>query len=199
MILIFNAQLLKYIGNVGVTVYGIISNTVIVVMCLTKGVSQAAQPVISNNYGAGLIDRAKKAQSLAVKTAAIICGAVSLIGLIAPNLFTCIFLNPDAQILSMAPTAIRIYFVSMIFLGINMVYISYFQSVISPGKVAAHMYGERICFKRAFVEILPLFMGRVGHMARYAAYGNYHLGYNSVSGSREKLSYAEPKERLEDD
>ena len=55
-----------------------------------------------------------------------------------------------------------------------------------PGKVAAHMYGERICFKRAFRRNTAAVYGRVGHMARYAAYGNYHFGYNSVSGSRGK-------------
>lgn len=199
VILIFNAQLLKYIGNAGVTVYGIISNTVIVVMCLTKGVSQAAQPVISNNYGAGLIGRAKKAQSLAVKTAAIICCAVSLIGLIAPNLFTYIFLNPDEQILAIAPTAIRLYFVSMIFLGINMVYISYFQSVISPGKSLLICMTRGFILSVLFVEILPLFMGELGIWLAMPLTEIITSVMVAFLVRGEKLSNAEPKERLEDD
>ena len=59
-IFIFNLQLLKYVGNTGVTVFGIICNVSIVIMGLCKGVNQAAQPIISINHGAGNRDRAEE-------------------------------------------------------------------------------------------------------------------------------------------
>ena len=53
VIFFFNQQLLRYQGDLGVSVYGIISNTAIVVTCLSNGICQAAQPIISTNFGAG--------------------------------------------------------------------------------------------------------------------------------------------------
>lgn len=56
-IYIFNLQLLKYVGNTAVAVFGIICNVSIVIMSLCKGVNQAAQPIISTNFGAGKGER----------------------------------------------------------------------------------------------------------------------------------------------
>ena len=52
VIFIFNIQILKYIGDIGIVVYGIISNCAIVGMALFNGVAQASQPIIATNYGA---------------------------------------------------------------------------------------------------------------------------------------------------
>ena len=67
-IFIFNLQLIRYLGNTGVSVYGIICNTALVVICLCKGIEQAAQPILSINHGAGLSSRILKVQSLSLKS-----------------------------------------------------------------------------------------------------------------------------------
>ena len=161
-IFIFNWQLLHYLGNTGVSVYGIISNTAIVVTCLYKGVEQAAQPILSSNHGAGLTDRILKIQSLSIWTSLLVCMLPLLPGLLAPNLFTYIFLSPTEEILALAAPAIRIYFIGFLFLGVNMVFICYFQSVAK----AAHSLA--LCLLRgcilvvAFVYLLPLICGSNG-------------------------------------
>lgn len=161
-IFVFNIQLLKYAGNTGVSVYSIISNTAIVVVCLCKGINQAAQPLLSTNYGAGLYERTDKIRSLAVKVSIIICAVPVIMGLVVPDFFTYIFINPDSAILSMSAPAIRIYFVGFMMLGINMVFICYFQAILKNG------YSMIICLMRglilvvAFAYIFPLFMGVTG-------------------------------------
>ena len=161
-IFVFNIQLLKYAGNTGVSVYSIISNTAIVVVCLCKGINQAAQPLLSTNYGAGLYERTDKIRSLAVKVSIIICAVPVILGLVVPDFFTYIFINPDSAILSMSASAIRIYFVGFMMLGINMVFICYFQAILKNG------YSMIICLMRglilvvAFAYIFPLFMGVTG-------------------------------------
>ena len=129
-IFIFNLQLLKYVGNTGVTVFGIICNVSIVIMGLCKGVNQAAQPIISINHGAGNRDRAEEVRGLAMKNSLIICAVPVLLGIVFPNVYTYIFLNPDKEILALSAEAVRVYFIGFIFLSVNMVYISYFQSVV---------------------------------------------------------------------
>lgn len=161
-IFVFNIQLLKYAGNTGVSVYSIISNTAIVVVCICKGINQAAQPLLSTNYGAGLYERTDKIRSLAVKVSVIICAVPVILGLVVPDFFTYIFINPDSAILSMSASAIRIYFVGFMMLGINMVFICYFQAILKNG------YSMIICLMRglilvvAFAYIFPLFMGVTG-------------------------------------
>lgn len=161
-IFVFNIQLLKYAGNTGVSVYSIISNTAIVVVCICKGINQAAQPLLSTNYGAGLYERTDKIRSLAVKVSIIICAVPVILGLVVPDFFTYIFINPDSAILSMSASAIRIYFVGFMMLGINMVFICYFQAILKNG------YSMIICLMRglilvvAFAYIFPLFMGVTG-------------------------------------
>ena len=158
-IFIFNLQLLKYTGNTGVSVYGIICNTALVVIGLCKGINQAAQPIISTNYGAGLFKRTHEVRSLAFKASLIACAIPLLIGLIIPDFFTYIFLNPDKEILALSSSAIRIYFTGFIILGINMVFVCYFQAVVQA------RYSLVICLLRgcilviAFVYILPPFLG----------------------------------------
>ena len=161
-IFVFNIQLLKYAGNTGVSVYSIISNTAIVVVCLCKGINQAAQPLLSTNYGAGLYERTDKIRSLAVKVSIIICAVPVILGLVVPDFFTYIFINPDSAILFMSASAIRIYFVGFMMLGINMVFICYFQAILKNG------YSMIICLMRglilvvAFAYIFPLFMDVTG-------------------------------------
>lgn len=161
-IFVFNMQLLKYFGNTGVTVYGIICNTTIVVTCLCKGIEQAAQPILSINYGAGLSKRLLAIQSLSIKTSVVVCAVPVLLGLFVPNLFTYIFIHPDAAILELSGNAIRIYFSGFLFLGVNMVFICYFQSV------AKALSSLILCLLRGcvlitiFVCVLPMLIGSNG-------------------------------------
>lgn len=129
---VFNISLLEVAGDIGVSMYGVICNTAIIVTCLCNGINQAAQPIISTNHGAGLHDRIATVRKLGLRTAFIICSVPAIIGLIIPNLFTYIFLNPNEEILALSPTAIRIYFIGFFVTGINMFIVGYFQSTVKP-------------------------------------------------------------------
>lgn len=130
---IFNIELLKVAGDTGVSMYGVICNTAIIIICLCNGISQSAQPIISTNHGARLNKRIANVRSLGLKTSFLFCAIPTLIALVFPNLFTYIFLNPNEQILAMSPTAIRIYFIGFLATGINMFVVGYFQSIAKPG------------------------------------------------------------------
>ncbi|MBQ2922018.1 MAG: MATE family efflux transporter [Tyzzerella sp.] len=129
---VFNIKILEYAGDNGVSMYGVICNTAIIVVCLCNGINQAAQPILSTNYGAGFTKRIGQIRSLGIKTALIICALPTILGLIMPNMFTYIFLNPNEEILAMSPSAIRIYFIGFLAMGINMFVVGYFQSTAKP-------------------------------------------------------------------
>ena len=66
---LFNRQLLAYVGDLGVVVYGIISNTALVVTSISNGMAQAVQPLLSANYGAGKRDRVRQGLGLGIRVA----------------------------------------------------------------------------------------------------------------------------------
>ena len=159
---VFNIEILKTVGDVGVSMYGVICNTAIIVICLCNGINQAAQPIISTNHGAGLPNRIIAVRSLGIKTAFAICSAATIIGLAVPNLFTYIFLNPNEEILAMSPIAIRTYFIGFFVTGINMFIVGYFQSIVKPGISLLLCLLRGCVLSILFVKILSPLFGIVG-------------------------------------
>lgn len=159
---IFNIEILEYAGDIGISMYGVICNTVIIVTCLCNGINQAAQPILSTNFGAGLSDRISKVRTLGIKTALVICSIPAILGLILPNLFTYIFLNPNDDILAMSPIAIRIYFIGFFVMGINMFVVGYFQSTAKPYLSLIVCLARGCVLSIIFVAILAPLFGIVG-------------------------------------
>lgn len=159
VIFVFNIQLLRYVGDIAITVYGVITNTVIVVNCLCNGISQAAQPIVSTNYGANLLSRSRRVRTLGIRTALCICALPALLGVIVPNLFTYIFLNPTPEILDLSSNAIRIYFTAFVATGVNMFTIGYFQSTVRAAQSLLLCLMRGCLLSILFVFILPPFLG----------------------------------------
>ena len=159
---IFNIDILKCAGDIGVSMYGIICNTVIIVTCLCNGINQAAQPILSTNYGAGLAQRIGQVRRLGIKTALCICSIPAILGLLVPNLFTYIFLEPNDEILAMSPIAIRTYFIGFFVMGINMFVVGYFQSISKPYLSLIVCLARGCVLSIIFVAVLAPLFGIIG-------------------------------------
>lgn len=156
---VFNLQILKYIGDIGVSMYGVITNTAIIVTCLCNGINQASQPIISVNQGAGLHGRISDVRRLGMRTAFLICSVPALLGLAMPDLFTYIFLHPNAEILALSSSAVRIYFAGFFVTGLNMFIIGYFQASVKP-QISLLLCLSRGCvLSILFVYLLPPLFG----------------------------------------
>ena len=159
---VFNIELLKVAGDIGVSMYGVICNTAIIFICLCNGINQAAQPIISTNHGAGQNERITEVRKLGLKTSFVVCALPACIGLIVPNLFTHIFLKPNEELLAMSSTAIRVYFIGFFVTGINMFMVGYFQSTVKA-KLSLTLCLVRGCIlSLIFVWTLAPFLGIVG-------------------------------------
>ena len=159
---VFNIKVLEYAGELGVTMYGVICNTAIIVTCLCNGINQAAQPILSTNYGAGLDARIRHIRKLGIKTALTICSIPAILGFIVPNMFTYIFINPNEEILAMSESAIRIYFIGFFVMGINMFVVGYFQSIEKPYLSLIVCLARGCVLSLIFVSILAPKFGVVG-------------------------------------
>lgn len=162
VVLLFNLQLLKYVGETGVVVYSIIANTSIVAMSLFNGVSQGAQPIIAMNYGAKKPDRVLAVRRLGAIIAFIIGIIIFLLGFMFPEVAVNIFITPTPEIIKMARGAIKIYFVAFIMMSLNIFYSTYFQSILQPkvSLVICILRGIVLC--TVLVFLLPMIMGVTG-------------------------------------
>lgn len=159
VIFIFNIQILKIIGDDGVTAYSIISNTGIIAVALFNGISQTIQPLISINMGANLKERADKLRNLGLSTALVIGVAFFILCIVFPESIVRIFVKPTDTVLAIAINSIRIYSTAFIIMGINMVSGAYFQSIELAKESFIIAFCRGLLFVSICVFVLPLFIG----------------------------------------
>lgn len=158
--MLFNRQIMRYLGTDSLAVYGVIVNISTFVQCCAYGVGQASQPILSQNYGAAQYDRIKRL----VKYNAITIAIISLIwiGLTmsAPIGFIKLFMSPTPSVLAIAPAIIRCYSVSFLFLPLNVYATYYFQSILKPGISLVISVARGLLLSGTLILVLPaLFHG----------------------------------------
>ena len=140
---LFNRQIMKYLGSNALAVYGPVINISTILQCCAYSVGQAAQPIISINFGAKKWQRIKETLRYALYTVGVFSIFWTALGLIYPNLYIYIFMKPTKTILDIAPSIIRCYSISFILLPLNIFSTYYFQVLMKPR--AAFFC---ICFQR---------------------------------------------------
>ena len=130
--MLFNRQILKYLGTNALSVYGIIINISTFVQCCAYSIGQASQPIISTNFGAGKGKRISQILKYALGTAAVFGLIWTALAELVPNLFIRIFMTPTDEILAIAPGIIRSYGISFLLLPLNIFSTYYFQALMKP-------------------------------------------------------------------
>lgn len=159
IIFLFNRQLLNYVGNLGVVVYGIVSNSALIVSSVSNGIAQASQPLMAVNFGGGNKERIRQTKKYGLMAEAAAGCVFMAIGLFLPQLVTEAFVSPEAEILALSIPAVRIYFLSFLMVGMNLLFSTYFQSVMQPVYALIVCLSRGIVFSGILVFLLPRFLG----------------------------------------
>lgn len=132
VVLIFNLTLIQYLGEIGVAAFAIISLTSLVMLMIGYGLSMALQPIISYHYGSKSIQRLKDTLKISIKVA-VIGGAVYYAVVFAlGDHFISLFNDGDVELTALAFDAIRIYGISYLFIGVNMLCSGYLTALGRP-------------------------------------------------------------------
>lgn len=161
VIFVFNQQLLLYAGELGVTVYSILSNSSYIVLACSNGIAQAAQPLLATNFGAKSTARIQAIQTIGLRTAFTEGCLFASIGLLFPLTVVYLFIHPTEAILEMAPTAVRIYFLSFIGASLNIFFTTYFQATLQPSRAITICALRGLVLCVSFAYILPLLLHNV--------------------------------------
>ncbi len=162
VILIFNLMLLQFIGEIGVAAFAIISFVSLMMLMVNFGFSMSLQPMVSYNYGAKMTKRVKET----VKTAMVISTVAGIVFYLIVLVFgknvVGLFSNDDAQLSAISLDALRIYGLSYIFIGINILASAYLTALGKPRLSLLVALSYSFIFAVMGLFVFPQFLGPTG-------------------------------------
>lgn len=157
----FNITFGYFVGEKGLVAYAVVNYMHTVFLMLFIGLASSLQPIVSYHYGARLFERMKHFVTIAVRSGFILGVCVFLIGIFGRSIVTDLFNIHEPDIRSYTEKGLVYFFSGYLFLGINMVYVIYFQS-IGMTRIASWLTLFRsIIFFIPFLITLPIFFNHV--------------------------------------
>lgn len=159
---ILNNQIMNYGGAVAMAVFSVVLSCSGMFQHIFTGVGQAIQPIISTNYGAGQTERINHTRKISLYTIFGMGIVFALSGILFPTQIVSFFVKSTPEVLKAAPSIMRIYFISFLFMGINIWATFYFQSVMHTRTSTVLTLLRGVFISAALLYLLPLFLGLNG-------------------------------------
>lgn len=157
--MVFNIQLLRLLGENGVSAYGIIMYVSFIFMAIFLGYSIGMAPAVGYNYGANNKAELKNILRKGLLIIGITGGVMVGLSEAMAIPFSRIFSSGSEELQQVASTAMRIYSISYLFCGFS-IYGSSFFTALNNGMISALISILRtLGFQLVSVIILPLTIG----------------------------------------
>lgn len=157
-----NVSLEHIAGTIGVSAFSILSYIHSIVLLTFLGLGSAIQPMISYFHGGQQEERKRETIRLAIRTA-IGAGIILMLAMqFGARQIVGIFGDFPEAVTTLAVSGFRIFVIAYLFMGINFVMMTYYQS-IGQLKMATWITAAReIILMLFFIMVLPIFMGMTG-------------------------------------
>lgn len=153
---IYNFQLLKYIGNAGVVAYGVIMYVSFIFVGCFLGFSVGTAPIIGYNYGAKNTAELKKVFKMSLLFYVVAATVMTALSEALAKPLAMIFVGYDERLLALTTRALRLFSVSFLLSGFN-IYASAFFTALNNGVVSAVISVSRtLVFQIGAVFLAPL-------------------------------------------
>lgn len=159
---IANNQIMKYCGAPSMAVYGVLGTLSALFLSIFSGIGQAAQPIVSENYGAGNTNRYLKAESLGMKTSIIFGILFAVVCFAFPVEVTGLFMKMTPDVEEVTPYILRVYALSFVPLAINTFVTYYLQSVTKAKQATVISVMRGLIINCILLFLLPAIMGGNG-------------------------------------
>lgn len=160
--LIVNNQIMKYAGEPELAVYGMLIVLSQLFVNVFTGIGQAAQPIISTNFGAEKHDRCTHVYRLGMNTVFIFGIAFTVICELIPVQVSMVFMKITPEVQNIVADITRLYAFSFLPTGIAIYYTLYYQSVMKSKMATVISLLRGIVFSAILLYVLPLIMGSNG-------------------------------------
>ena len=157
--MVYNAQLMKFFGENGVSSYGVLMYVQFIFCAIIIGFTIGSAPIIAYNYGAKneleLKNVFKKSIVFLVLSGLILCASAEILAVPLAK----IFVGYDQDLYKLTVFAFRIFSLSFIFSSIA-IYSSGFFTALNNGLVSAILSIMRsLVLQVSFVFLLPIIFG----------------------------------------
>lgn len=159
IVILYNVTFLHYLGANGVTAYAMVNYIHTVLLTIFLGIGMALQPLVSYHHGARLIERLVALLKIGLATAFILGLTTALIAMLFPSQLMALFGDSSFEIRSMASQGFIHFAIGYVFLGINMVFAEFFQSIEKIRIATTIMLLRSIILFIPTLILLPKFLG----------------------------------------
>ncbi len=157
--MLYNFQLLKYIGEDGVSAYGVLMYVQFIFVAIYIGYSIGCAPIVGYHYGA---QNHSELQNMLKMSVRLMCGAgvvLSASAYLLASPLAKLFVGYDENLYKLTCHAFRLFSFAFLFAGFN-IYASSFFTALNNGAVSAAIsFLRTLLFQTSSVMILPLVFG----------------------------------------
>ena len=146
--MLYNFQLLKYIGEDGVSAYGVLMYVQFIFIAIDVGYSIGCAPIVGFHYGA---QNHAELKNMLKKSVLLMCASGAVLTLLAMVLAA-----PLAKLYTLTCHAFRLFSFAFLFAGFNIFASSFFTALGNGLISAAISFLRTLVFQTASVLILPL-------------------------------------------
>lgn len=190
--ILYNMQLMKYIGSDGIVAYGIIMYVSFIFIGTYLGYSIGTAPIIGYHYGAKNTEELKSLLKKSLRLIAITSIVMTILGEMLSKVLASIFVSYDIKLLEMTTRAIQLFSITYLISGFN-IFTSSFFTALNNGVVSAIIsFLRTLVLQVATILLLPILWGIDGIWVADAVAELLALGVSIVFlvKNRKKYQYA---------
>jgi len=154
--MLYNFQLLKYIGEDGVSAYGVLMYVQFIFIAIDIGYSIGCAPIVGFHYGA---QNHAELKNMLKKSVLLMCASGAVLTVLASVLaapLAKLFVGYDEGLYTLTCHAFRLFSFAFLFAGFNIFASSFFTALGNGSISAAISFLRTLVFQTASVLILPL-------------------------------------------
>lgn len=157
--ILYNFQLMRYIGEDGVAAYGIIMYVSFIFAAIFIGYSIGSAPIIGYHYGGGNHAELKGLFYKSLWLIALWNIVLTALAVLTAQPLAKIFVGYDADLTALTRRALCLYSLSFLAMGFNIFGSAFFTALGNGVVSAAISFLRTLLFQVAAVLVLPLFLG----------------------------------------
>ena len=189
--MLYNSQLMKYIGKNGVSAYGVMMYVNLVFLAIFIGFSVGSAPIVSYHYGAENHEELKGLRQKSLVIIGIASAIMLILSQVLARPLASIFVGYNEELLNLTTRGFRIFAVLFLFAGLNIFGSSFFTALNNGPVSAAISFLRTVVFQVGMLFLLPLIFDADGIWASVTAAEMLSaiVTVGFLVGMREKYKY----------
>lgn len=156
--MLYNFQLLIYIGEDGVSAYGVLMYVQFIFIAISIGYSIGVSPIVSYHYGAENTVEMKSLLRKSITLTLTVGVALTALAIAAAGPFAYIFVGFDESLFALTKHAFRLFSFSFLLAGFNIFCSGFFTALGNGGISALISFLRVLVFQASSVIVLPLIL-----------------------------------------